>query len=183
MVESTFATWNPMMDRERPSIRPCAPVPKPSSGRSECSPPSPRARVTSASPDIAALTGLSVSTAHRLLGALVDAGAVAQERGHRALPPRIVAGGRWGRRAEASARVRPHAPGVATRSLERTGESVNLGTRIGDEVLIVLHVALQPPPALRPARGQPGPRPRVGDGQGVAGGGTRPRRRRRRPRR
>jgi len=93
--------------------------------------------------DIAALTGLSVSTAHRLLRALVDAGLVAQdpatERYH--LGSSLVA---MGRRAEARLgfdRMLPELHSLA----ERTGESVNLGTRIGDEVLIVLHVASNHP--------------------------------------
>ena len=93
--------------------------------------------------DVAALTNLSASTAHRLLRALVDAGLVAQdpvtERYH--LGSTLVA---MGRRAEARLgfdRMRPRLEALA----RRTGESVNLGTRIGDEVLIVLHVASSQP--------------------------------------
>jgi len=93
--------------------------------------------------DVASRTGLSVSTAHRLLRAMVDAGFVAQEpvteRYH--LGSTLVA---IGRRAEARLgfdRMLPRLEALAA----RTGESVNLGTRVGDELLIVLHVASSHP--------------------------------------
>jgi IclR family acetate operon transcriptional repressor len=88
--------------------------------------------------DVAARTGLSVSTAHRLLQALRHDGLVAQdprtERYH--LGPTLVA---LGRRAEARMpfdHLLPRLQQLATEA----GESVSLGTRVGDEVLIVLHV-------------------------------------------
>jgi DNA-binding IclR family transcriptional regulator len=88
--------------------------------------------------DVAARTSLTVSTAHRLLQALRADGLVAQdprtERYH--LGPGLVA---LGRRAEARVpfdHLMPHLEALAT----ATGESVSLGTRVGDDVLIVLHV-------------------------------------------
>jgi DNA-binding IclR family transcriptional regulator len=88
--------------------------------------------------DVAARTSLSVSTAHRLLQALRADGLVAQdprtERYH--LGPGLVA---LGRRAEARVpfdHLMPHLDALAT----ETRESVSLGTRVGNEVLIVLHV-------------------------------------------
>ena len=88
--------------------------------------------------DVAARTALSVSTAHRLLQALRGDGLVAQdprtERYH--LGPGLVA---LGRRAEARVpfdHLVPHLEALAG----DTGESISLGTRVGDEVLIVLHV-------------------------------------------
>ena len=88
--------------------------------------------------DVAARTALSNSTAHRLLQALRSDGLVAQdprtERYH--LGPGLVA---LGRRAESRVRferLRPRLEELAA----ATGESVSLGTRIGDEVLIVVHV-------------------------------------------
>jgi DNA-binding IclR family transcriptional regulator len=88
--------------------------------------------------DIAARTGLSPSTAHRLLQALRLDGLVAQdprtERYH--LGPALVA---LGRRAEARMPFDHLLPRLQELAAE-TGESVSLGTRVGDEVLIVLHV-------------------------------------------
>ena len=88
--------------------------------------------------DVAARTSLTVSTAHRLLQALRADGLVAQdprtERYH--LGAGLVA---LGRRAEARVpfdHLVPHLEALA----RATGESVSLGTRVGDEVLIVLHV-------------------------------------------
>jgi IclR family transcriptional regulator, acetate operon repressor len=88
--------------------------------------------------DVATRTALTVSTAHRLLQALRADGLVAQdprtERYH--LGPGLVA---LGRRAEARVpfdHLVPHLEALAG----ETGESVSLGTRVGDEVLIVLHV-------------------------------------------
>jgi IclR family transcriptional regulator, acetate operon repressor len=88
--------------------------------------------------ELAARTGLSVSTAHRLVQALRTAGLVAQdersERYH--LGPGAVA---LGRRAEARLgfdRLLPHLRALGA----RTGESISLGTRVGTEMLVVLHV-------------------------------------------
>ena len=93
--------------------------------------------------DVATLTGLSVSTTHRLMRALHAAGLLAQdertERYH--LGAVLVA---LGRRAEAHLgfdRLLPHLQALAA----RTGESVNLGTRVGDEVLIAVHVPSSQP--------------------------------------
>ncbi len=88
--------------------------------------------------EIATRTGLSVSTAHRLVQALRAAGIVAQdeqtERYH--LGPGAVA---LGRRAEARLgydRLLPYLRELGA----RTGESISLGTRVGTEMLVVLHV-------------------------------------------
>jgi IclR family transcriptional regulator, acetate operon repressor len=88
--------------------------------------------------ELAARTDLSVSTAHRLVQALRTAGLVAQdersERYH--LGPGAVA---LGRRAEARLgfdRLLPHLRALGA----RTGESISLGTRVGTEMLVVLHV-------------------------------------------
>jgi DNA-binding IclR family transcriptional regulator len=88
--------------------------------------------------ELAARTGLSVSTAHRLVQALRTAGLVAQdersERYH--LGPGAVA---LGRRAEGRLgfdRLLPHLRALGA----RTGESISLGTRVGTEMLVVLHV-------------------------------------------
>jgi IclR family transcriptional regulator, acetate operon repressor len=88
--------------------------------------------------DVAARASLSVSTAHRLLQALRSNGLVAQdprtERYH--LGPGLVA---LGRRAEARLPFEHLVPRLEELAAT-TGESVSLGTRVGDEVLIVLHV-------------------------------------------
>jgi IclR family acetate operon transcriptional repressor len=88
--------------------------------------------------DVAQRTGLSASTAHRLVQALRVGGLLAQdpvsERYH--LGPGAAT---LGRRAEARLgfdRLRPLLDDLAA----RTGESVSVGTRVGAEVLIVLHV-------------------------------------------
>ena len=87
--------------------------------------------------DVAARTGLSNSTAHRLLQALRRDGLVAQaprtDRYH--LGPGLVA---LGRRAEARVRFDRLLPQLSELAAS-TGESVSLGTRVGDEVLVVLH--------------------------------------------
>ena len=87
---------------------------------------------------LAAASGLSVSTTHRLVKALVVAGLVAQdpatERYH--LGAGLVA---LGRRAESRLgfdRWMSVLEGLA----RRTGESASLGTRLGPEVLIAAHV-------------------------------------------
>ena len=88
--------------------------------------------------DIAARTSLTVSTTHRLLQALRGDGLVAQdprtERYH--LGPGLVA---LGRRAEVRLPFDHFVPHLEALARD-TGESVSLGTRVGDEVLIVLHV-------------------------------------------
>jgi DNA-binding IclR family transcriptional regulator len=88
--------------------------------------------------DVATRTGLSVSTTHRLLQALRRDGLVAQdprtERYH--LGPALIA---LGRRAEARLPFDHLLPRLR-RLADDTGESVSLGTRVGDDVLIVLHV-------------------------------------------
>jgi DNA-binding IclR family transcriptional regulator len=88
--------------------------------------------------DVAARTALSVSTAHRLLQALRADGLVAQdprtERYH--LGPGLVA---LGRRAEQRVPFDHLVPRLEELATE-TGESISLGTRVGSQVLIVLHV-------------------------------------------
>jgi IclR family transcriptional regulator, acetate operon repressor len=87
---------------------------------------------------VAEETGLKVSTAHRLMRALRDAGLLAQdertERYH--LGPALVA---MGRRAELSLGFDRLEPELRELS-ERTGESINVGTRVGNEILVVLHL-------------------------------------------
>ena len=93
--------------------------------------------------EIAGRTGLSVSTAHRLVRALCAGGLLAQDpRTERyQLGPALVV---LGRRAEARlgyARALPALEALA----QQTGESVNLGIRSGAEVLVVLDVASPQP--------------------------------------
>lgn len=93
--------------------------------------------------EIAQRAGLSLSTAHRLTRALVDAGLVAQdprtERYH--LGPALVV---LGRRAEQRLGFNRALPALQALA-ERTGESVNLGIRSADAVLVVLDVASRQP--------------------------------------
>jgi len=94
---------------------------------------------------LASASGLTVSTTHRLLRALAAAGLVAQdsetERYH--LGAGLIS---LGRRAEARLGLqRWH--GELRRLADETGESVSLGTRVGNEVLIVDHV-----PSAQPLR-------------------------------
>jgi IclR family acetate operon transcriptional repressor len=93
--------------------------------------------------EIAGLTGLTVSTAHRLVRALCAGGLLAQDaRTERyQLGPGLVV---LGRKAEARlgyARALPALEALA----RATGESVNLGIRSGPEVLVVLDVASPQP--------------------------------------
>ena len=93
--------------------------------------------------DVAAQTGLKLSTAHRLIRTLVEAGLLGQddrtERYH--LGPTLVA---MGRRAETSLGFDRLEPDLRALSV-RTGESVSLGTRVGDEVLVALHLPSRQP--------------------------------------
>ena len=116
--------------------------------------------------EIATRTGLSVSTAHRLIQALRGAGLVSQdertERYH--LGPGAVA---LGRRAEARLgfdRLLPHLRTLGA----KTGESISLGTRVGTEMLVVLHVDSPHPLRFDLAPGHQGADPRLGDRQGAA---------------
>lgn len=101
--------------------------------------------------DVAQRTGLTVSTAHRLMRALHVGGLLGQdertERYH--LGSLVVA---LGRRAEAHLGFDRLLPALEALGA-RTGESVNLGTRLGDEVLIVLHVASVHPLRFEQAAG------------------------------
>ena len=95
--------------------------------------------------EIGARTGLSVSTAHRLVQALRATGLVSQDqRSERyRLGPGAVA---LGRRAELRLgvdRLQPHLRELAM----CTGESVTLGTRLGNEMLVVSHI-----PSAHPLR-------------------------------
>ena len=94
---------------------------------------------------VAAASGLTVSTTHRLLKALCVAGLVAQEpateRYH--LGVGLIA---LGRRAEA--RLGLHRWHEALERLAaETGESASLGTRVGNELLVADHV-----PSAKPLR-------------------------------
>jgi DNA-binding IclR family transcriptional regulator len=94
---------------------------------------------------LAGAAGLSVSTTHRLLHALVAAGMIAQDRDTERyhLGPRLIA---LGRGAETRLGLtRWHAE--LQRLAAETGESASLGIRLGDEVLIADHV-----PSAQPLR-------------------------------
>src|SRR5262245_16444619 len=104
--------------------------------------------------ELAARAGLSVSTAHRLVRALCAAGLLRQEpRTERyQLGPALVV---LGRRAEDQlgyTRALPVLEELAT----TTGESVNLGIRSGDDVLVILDV-----PSAHPLRFDQAPGTRV----------------------
>jgi IclR family transcriptional regulator, acetate operon repressor len=94
---------------------------------------------------LAAASGLSVSTAHRLLRALSSADLVAQDGGTERyhLGPGLIALGR--RAAIRLGLDRWH--GALRQLAAETGESASLGTRLGDEVLIADHV-----PSAQPLR-------------------------------
>ena len=92
---------------------------------------------------LAAATGLTVSTTHRLVQALRAEGVLVQDAASERyrLGPLLVV---LGRRAEdhlGFARAQP----VLEALSETTGESVNLGIRSGAEVLVVLDVASRHP--------------------------------------
>ncbi len=88
--------------------------------------------------EIAAATGLTVSTAHRLTRALCAGGMLMQDpRSERyQLGPMAVVLGRRAEEHLGYARALPVLESLA----ESTGESVNLGVRSGAEVLVVLAV-------------------------------------------
>lgn len=92
---------------------------------------------------IAGATDLSVSTAHRLVRALVAAGLLTQnhQSDRYGLGPLLVV---LGRRAERHLGYDP-ARATLERLAAATGESVNLGVRAGSEVLVVLDVASDQP--------------------------------------
>lgn len=106
-------------------------------------------RSLAASPDdlgvseIAASTGLSVSTAHRLTRALCAGGLLAQDvRSERyQLGPALVALGRIAEERLGYTRALPELRRLAA----DTGESVNLGILAGGEVVVVLDVASTQP--------------------------------------
>lgn len=89
--------------------------------------------------EIAARTGLSVSTAHRLTRALCAGGLLAQDsRTERyQLGPLLVVLGNRAEQRLGYARALPALEQLA----QETGESVNLGIRSGVDVLVVLSVA------------------------------------------
>ena len=101
--------------------------------------------------EIAGLTGLSVSTAHRLTRALCAGGLLAQDdRSERySLGPLLVV---LGRRAEQRLGYTRALPALE-RLAHDTGESVNLGIRSGTEVLVVLFVASPQPLRFAQASG------------------------------
>jgi DNA-binding IclR family transcriptional regulator len=89
--------------------------------------------------------GLSVSTTHRLLHALVGAGLVGQDRDTERyhLGPRLIALGRGAETRLGLTRWHAELQRLAT----VTGESTSLGIRLGNEVLIADHV-----PSAQPLR-------------------------------
>src|SRR5215204_4314757 len=95
--------------------------------------------------EIAGRADLTVSTAHRLLRALRATGLVSQDQTSERyrLGPGAVA---LGRRAELRLgfdRLQPHLNELAT----DTGESITLGTRLSNEMLVVSHI-----PSAHPLR-------------------------------
>ena len=95
--------------------------------------------------ELAAATGLSVSTAHRLTRALCAGGLLMQDpRSERyQLGPMLVVLGRRAEQLLGYSRALPTLKALA----EATGESVNLGVRADAEVLVVLAV-----PSAQPLR-------------------------------
>jgi IclR family transcriptional regulator, acetate operon repressor len=87
--------------------------------------------------EIAAATGLTPSTAHRLVRALCRGGLLVQDpRSERyQLGPLLVVLGRRAEQRLGYSALLPLVEDLAS----RTGESVSLGIRTGDEVLVVLH--------------------------------------------
>jgi len=103
--------------------------------------------------DLAKSTGLSPSTVHRMLQALVGAGFVEQDRASERyrLGPTAVVLGHSARESLGLERALP----ILERLGGETGESVNLGVRDGFEVVVVLRVEsvqplrLEQPPGSR----------------------------------
>lgn len=93
--------------------------------------------------EIAQRAELSLSTTHRLVRALVAAGLVVQDQrtDRYGLGPALVVLGRHAEERLGYGRALRALEGLA----ERTGESVNLGIRAGDDVLVVLDVASRQP--------------------------------------
>jgi DNA-binding IclR family transcriptional regulator len=93
--------------------------------------------------EIAARTGLTVSTAHRLTRALCHAGLLVQDpwTERYQLGPVLVVLGRKAEHQLGYAQAQPILEGLAS----DTGESVNLGIRAGAEVLVVLAVPSSQP--------------------------------------
>lgn len=93
--------------------------------------------------ELAKRAGLTVSTAHRLTRALCGAGLLRQEpRNERyQLGPALVVLGRRAEEQLGYARALP----VLEELARRSGESVNLGIRSGDEVLVILDVPSDQP--------------------------------------
>jgi DNA-binding IclR family transcriptional regulator len=86
--------------------------------------------------EVAARTGLRVSTAHRIVRALVRGGLMDQDRRtdrYRLGPALVVLGQRAADQLGLEA-ARP----VLEQLAQRTGESASLGTRHGDEIVVVL---------------------------------------------
>lgn len=93
--------------------------------------------------EIAGQVGLSVSTTHRLVRALVAGGLLRQDpRTERyQLGPSLVVLGRRAEETLGYSRAQP----VLEELARSTGESVNLGIRSGSDVLVVLDVASEQP--------------------------------------
>lgn len=93
--------------------------------------------------DIARLTGLSISTAHRVTRALTDGGLLVQDpRTERyQLGPTLVV---LGRKAARGLGYEAALPAMEVLAAD-TGESVNLGIRAGGDVQVVLDVASDQP--------------------------------------
>jgi IclR family transcriptional regulator, acetate operon repressor len=101
--------------------------------------------------DLATLTGLTPSTTHRLVRALVGAGLLTQDpdTDRYQLGPVLVVLGRRAEEQLGYARLLPDLEALA----EETGESVNLGIRAGAEVFVVLDVASSQPLRFEQAPG------------------------------
>jgi IclR family acetate operon transcriptional repressor len=88
--------------------------------------------------DVAHDTGLTASTAHRLVRALCAEGLAVQDpaSGRYQLGPALVVLGQQAARTLGYDRLRP----LVARLVEATGESANLGILVGGDVLVVLDV-------------------------------------------
>jgi len=87
---------------------------------------------------VAAETGLHPSTAHRILGALAEAGLVERDNGSYALGRKLRT---LGARVRRGTDVRDEAIDVMRDLCARVGETVNLTVREGDEVVYVERVS------------------------------------------